>query len=251
MGGDVGIGVAVVTGGASGIGAACARALAREGWAVVVADMADASAVAVEVGGRFVRADVRSEEDWARVAREAGEEWDVLVNAAGVAAGGSVTEESLAGLRRVMGVNFEGVFLGTREAGRVMAARGRGAIVNIASVSGVRAAAGAAAYCASKAAVVMLSRCAALELGPRGVRVNCVLPGAVRTAMWEKQDWFRDRVAAVGPEAAWAELAEGVPLGRVAEAEDVAAVVTQLATSRSAFMTGAEVVVDGGLSTEW
>ena len=205
--------VAMVTGAASGIGAATAILLAREGAAVAVTDIADAGqAVADEItrsDGKalFVRLDVANEAAWedciGQVLGTFGK-LDIAVNNAGVAASWPVSEMALSEWRRVLHVNLDGVFLGTKYAIRAMRSGTGGSIINVASASGIKASAGASAYCASKAAVRMFSKTAALECAncePK-IRVNVVSPGGVKTQIWQKMDFWPGLVAQHGSEEA-------------------------------------------------
>jgi NAD(P)-dependent dehydrogenase (short-subunit alcohol dehydrogenase family) len=190
----------LITGAGSGIGRATALLLAAEGGRVFATDKdadraaetarevaeAGASAVALEL-------DVRVEEDWRsaieRVESEA-KRLDVLVANAGIALARPVEETSIEEWRNVMAVNLDGVFLGVKHTFRAMRRGGRGSVVIVSSASGARAQAGASAYSASKAAVRLLARCAALEGAPAGIRVNTILPGGVATEMWSSQPFF-------------------------------------------------------------
>lgn len=246
--------VALVTGAGSGIGRAAARQLAAEGAAVVCADLDEAGArAAAEAGGPSAspqRLDVTDEASWeAAVARvlDAHGRLDVLVHSAGVSAGAPLAEMALAEWRRVLAVNLDGAFLGTKHALRAMRAGG-GSIVHVASASGVRAAAGAAAYSASKAGLCMLAKAAAKECREQGVavRVNTVCPAGVKTPMWTSMPFFRDLVERLGSEdAAFASLEAG-PGGRFAEPADVVAAVLFLASDEARFVTGVDLLVDGG-----
>lgn len=239
----------LVTGAASGIGLATARAFAAAGAQVLVTDLdgdAAARAAAELPGAVGLALDVTSEPAWAAAIAAAGERLDVLVNNAGVAEAGALADHDLAVWRRVVAVNLDGVLLGLRAATPLLR-RARGCVVNVASASGKKAQPGAGAYCTSKAAVLMLSRVAALELAPDGVRVNCVLPGGVETPMWARQPFFKDLVAEKGGEAAaYAELARDTPLGRFCRPDEVAAAILSLAGDQAGFITGAELVLDGG-----
>ena len=245
--------VALITGAASGIGRATAALLTAGGARVVVADVDPAGAdVACEIGAdaKFVRLDVTDESAWHAAidaARAAFGALDILVNNAGITVTSPIEEMSLDQWRRVMSVNVDGAFLGIKHALPVMRERG-GAIVNVASASSIAAAPTAAAYCSSKAALAMLTKVAALEAAP-AVRVNSVHPGAVRTPLWRTNEWWDDAVRAAGDEdAAFAALAGGTPLGRIAAPEEVAQAIAWLASDEASFVTGAELVIDGGFT---
>lgn len=250
--------VALVTGAGSGIGRATAVLFAVEGATVLCTDL-DAGAVtatadAIRQRGRKASAcplDVTSEPSWEEaIARaEALGGPDVVVNCAGIAHARPIVEMTLEEWRRVMSVNLEGVLLGTKHGIRAMRAHGRGgSVVNVSSVSGVKAAATASAYCASKAAVCMLSRVAALECkaAADSVRVNAVLPTAVKTPMWRTMPFFQDLIRETGSEeAAFAKMsAAGGPSDRFAEPEEVAAAILFLASDEARFITGTELLVD-------
>jgi 3(or 17)beta-hydroxysteroid dehydrogenase len=251
--------VALVTGAASGIGRATALLLAKEGAKVAVTDRDEAGAkkVAAEIaaaGGEALplALDVTSEPAWeAAVAAVLGA-WsrlDIAVNNAGVSAASPVTETTLDHWRRVMAVNLDGVFLGTKHAVLAMRRGKGGSIVNVASASGVKASAGASAYCASNAAVIQFTKAVALECARQGdnVRVNAVLPAGVTTAMWEGMEFWPGLVAEQGGvHSAWQALAQSTPLRRFARPEEIAQGILFLAAEESAYMTGAGLVLDGG-----
>lgn len=252
--------VALVTGAASGIGRATAEVLLRDGVRVVLADRDEAELAAAVASldaepdlatGR--RLDVTSEADWREAVAwtvDTRGSLDVLVNCAGIAAGDSVADTQLETWRRVFAVNLEGALLGIREASRTMGPPGGGVIVNVGSASARKAVPGAAAYSCSKAALAMLTRVAALELAERGVRVNTVSPGGVATPMWSRQEWWAEHVRkSGGEEAARAALAADTPLRRMASAEEIARVIAFLTSDAAAYLTGADVPVDGGYST--
>lgn len=251
--------VALVTGAASGIGAATARLLAEKGLSIMCADIRAAAAAATakairRAGGAAVGCglDVSSEDSWSRATKKCVRELgrlDVLVNSAGVASATPTAETSLDEWRRVIAVNLDGVFLGTKHALRLMLEQGGGAIVNISSASGLRAIPGAAAYSASKAAVIMFTKSVAKEVAARGVRVNAVSPAGVKTPLWEQAPFFSQLVAKTGSEeAAYAALSSDTPLGRFAEPEEVAAAVWYLVNGASDFVTGENLVIDGGFT---
>jgi NAD(P)-dependent dehydrogenase (short-subunit alcohol dehydrogenase family) len=247
---------ALVTGAASGIGRATAILFAREGAHVLVTDLDPAGAAVVTSirngGGEahFVRHDVTDEVSWLEAiggVLEASGRLDILVNNAGIAFAKPLGEMTLAEWRRVMAVNLDGVFLGTREAVRVMRRTGGGAIVNMSSASGLVGSPLASAYCASKGAVRLFTKAVALEVAGDGIRVNSIHPGGVRTPIWAKADFWPGLVAKSGSEdAAFQALAAGAPLGRLADPEEIAEAILYLASDASKFMTGSELVIDGG-----
>lgn len=243
--------VALISGGASGIGLATARRLAEEGASVVLGDIDEEAAKRAcdgVAGASFERLDVTSDEDWRRAAdATAGRHGrlDVLVNSAGIAPTGSIEEVSLEDWRRTMSVNLDGTFLGCRHGVRVMKAGEGGSIVNLSSVSGIIGGHNLAAYNASKGAVRLLTKSVALHCARKGygIRCNSVHPGFVDTPML--QDLIR---RSRSPDETRAKLAASVPLGRNARAEEVAAMIAYLASDEAAFVTGAEFVIDGGVT---
>lgn len=229
--------VALVSGGARGLGAAYVRTLHAHGASVVVGDLLDAegAALADELGPRvrFVHLDVTSEESWAaavEVAVGLGGV-DVLVNNAGIANAGRIERYGREKWDAVLAVNLTGTYLGVRAVVPVMKAAGRGSIVNISSVEGMRGDAGLHGYVASKFGVRGLTKSLAVELGADGIRVNSVHPGFVLTPMTERLDVTLQRI----------------PLGRPAVPDDVAGAVLFLASDASAYVTGTELVIDGGM----
>jgi NAD(P)-dependent dehydrogenase (short-subunit alcohol dehydrogenase family) len=237
--------VALVSGGAQGMGAAHAAALAEAGAAVIVADVLDdageATAAALRARDhdvRFAPLDVRDPEAWASavdVAETAHGRLDVLVNNAGVITTGGVVDEPLESWDRVIAINQTGVFLGMKHAIPAMQRAGGGAIVNIASVLGVRGASDYIAYQASKAAVLAMTRCAAITHAAEHIRVNAVCPGTIQTPMHDAL-----------PSDANDEDLERTPMQRVGEAEEVSAAVVFLVGDGASFVTGTALHVDGG-----
>jgi 3alpha(or 20beta)-hydroxysteroid dehydrogenase len=231
--------VAIVTGGARGIGAAVARLLAAEGAAVVVADVLDAEGakLAAELGGpaRYAHLDVSTANGWQTVVAEAERELgpvSVLVNNAGILKWGTIEAQTLESFRRVIDVNLQGAWLGMRTTAPSLRRAGGGVIVNISSIAGLTGYAGIGSYVASKWGLRGLTKAAALELAPDRIRVCSVHPGAVRTAMTAD---FDDSFTA------------GQPLPRFGEPEEVARMVLFIITDAT-FSTGAEFVLDGGVT---
>ena len=240
--------VAIITGGAAGMGAAEARLFAREGAAVLIADVVNDDGLAVQnairdAGGdaEFVRTDVTSESDWQALtarALDAHGRLDILVNNAGLSSTSEADPDSSEGWRRIMDVNATGVFLGVKHAAAAMRRAGNGgSIVNISSIYGlVGSDGGHPAYHASKAAVRNFSKAMAVRLGPEGIRVNSVHPGFMPPM----------RSSAGLSNDARARLERAVPLRRTGEVDEVAWGVLFLASDEASYITGAELAIDGG-----
>ena len=250
--------VAVITGGASGLGAAMARRFVGEGARVVVVDVQrDAGAeVAAELGDAavFVRGDVTVEHDIAAAVDLAVGRWgrlDVMCNNAGFGgASGPISQLTSDDYDVTMGVLLKSVVLGTKHAALVMTPQGEGSIISTSSVCGIRAGIGPHLYSAAKAAVIMLTQSVALELAEHGIRVNCICPGYVATPLLgsARLDRHGNDVTARRIEVATNELADAQPLGRTGEPDDIAAMAAFLASDESRWITGAAQVVDGGLT---
>jgi NAD(P)-dependent dehydrogenase (short-subunit alcohol dehydrogenase family) len=250
--------VVLITGAASGIGLASAEACAREGADVVITDVnasageRQAQRLAAEgLKVEFRRQDVTSESDWREsvdhvLARHG--RLDALVNNAGIAAITPIEQETLEGWRRTQAVNMEGVFLGTREAIRAMKGRG-GSIVNLSSIEGIVGEPLLPAYNASKGGVRIFTKSAALHCAQAGhaIRVNSVHPGFVVTPL------IADAIGSLPPDQARAlheDLLRRIPLGRAAEPREIAMAVLFLVSDESSYMTGTELVVDGGYTAK-
>lgn len=239
--------VVLITGGGSGIGAASARRFATEGARVVVADLnGDAAAdVAREIGGHAVHGDIADPDDAERMVREAVTRFgrlDVLHNNAASGAAGRIADIDPASWSRTIAVNLTGHFLMTRAALPAMLDGGHGVVVNMATAAAVLVEEGVGAYAAAKAGVIALTRQTAVEYGRRGIRANCICPGAVATP----------------PTLAFVNAVEGVrarmeaanPLRRIAEPGELASVVVFLASDESSFVNGATIMVDGGATAD-
>ena len=223
----------LITGAGSGIGAATARRFAADGAEVIVADLSP-EAVADELGARAIVLDVRDEQQVAPAMAEL----DVLVNVAGIGSTTNAPETTLEVWENVFAVNARGTFLCCKHAIPGMAARGGGSIVNIASVAGLVGLRNRAAYCASKGAVISLTRALAVDHVADGIRVNAVAPGTVDSP------WVRRLVEDVGESLD--ALRARQPMGRLGTPEEIADAVVYLAAAE--FVTGSVLVIDGGLT---
>ena len=245
--------LAIITGGASGIGAATARRFVDEGAKVLIADVniEKAGALAEALGDYAASAklDVRQPEDWRTVMEIASEIGPVttLVNSAGIQIPGTIESADLGAFRLTMGVNLEGVFLGCKFGVEALKGSNGGSIINVASTMGVRANHLMAAYCASKGGVRMLTRSVALHCADQGydIRVNAVVPGTIHTEMVEDFATAAEQ-AGQDRDAVIERLKAVQPMGRMGTAEEVANAIVYLASDESAFTTGADLPVDGG-----
>jgi 3alpha(or 20beta)-hydroxysteroid dehydrogenase len=231
--------VAIITGAARGQGRAEAALFAAEGASVVLTDVLDdageEAAAAIGAAARYRTLDVTSEDDWARVVAGVVAELgrvDVLVNNAAIFHRRALEDETVDAMQRTWSVNLLGPFLGMRTVAGPMRATGRGSIVNVSSAAGLTGFGWQSAYGSSKWALRGLTKIAAVELGPAGIRVNSVHPGVVDTEM----------IAGLG-----ADRFTGAPIGRSAQPEEIAQVVRFLASDAASYLTGAEVSVDGGM----
>ncbi len=255
--------VALITGGASGIGRSCAERLTQEGAIVVVTDLQDdkgAQTVAAitAAGGQasYLHHDVVSEQAWidvvAAVKAQHGR-LDILVNNAGVGISGSVLTMPLADFQKQTAINLDGVFLGVKHSIPLMRENGGGSIINMSSVAGLKGSAILAGYCATKGAVRLFTKSVALECAAAkdGIRVNSVHPGIIETPIWDSimgTGEVGDNARPPRPAVLDAMTLEGVPLGKKGFPEDIANGVLWLASEESRYVTGAELVIDGGFS---
>jgi 3alpha(or 20beta)-hydroxysteroid dehydrogenase len=229
--------VALVSGGARGMGASHARALAAQGARVVLGDILDPEGELVAKGigdaARYVHLDVTQPDDWTAAVALATTEFgglDILVNNAGIMNFGMIEDYELSEWHKILDINLTGVYLGIRAVVAPMKAAGRGSIINISSIEGIGGTIATHGYTATKFAVRGLTKSVALELGPSGIRVNSIHPGLIKTPMtdWVPEDIFQ------------------TALGRAAEPEEVSNLVVYLASDESSYSTGSEFVVDGG-----
>lgn len=243
--------IALITGAASGIGLATAQRFAQEGAVVMLADrnadgLRDARATLSDAGHETVTLDVTDEQAWIALAdRIAGQfgKLDILVNNAGFGKFASIADTSLDQWRAIIAVNLDSVFLGTKYLLPLLAKSGSGAIVNMSSIRGIVAGDGTGSYCAAKGGVRMFTKATALECATagNGVRANSVHPGHIATPL-------------TAPAYADADIARtllaDVPIGRIGHPEEIANAILFLASDESSYMTGAELVIDGGTTAQ-
>lgn len=237
--------VAIISGAARGQGAAAARLFVAEGARVVIGDVLDdlGKELADSLGAAAVyrHLDVSSEDDWTNVVNETVEAWggvDILVNNAGILRFAALPDMPLEDYLRIVNVNQVGTFLGMRTVAKPMMQAGKGSIVNISSIEGLAGMPYLTAYTSTKFAIRGMTKVAALELGPHGIRVNSVHPGMIET------DMVKD--AAGGHDVDLSPAAKRIALRRMGQSEDIAEVVLFLASDRSSYVTGAELAADGG-----
>jgi NAD(P)-dependent dehydrogenase (short-subunit alcohol dehydrogenase family) len=248
--------VAIVTGGASGLGYATVEKFVAEGARVVIADRDEERgkelADACGATARFQRVDVADADQVCELVSAAVSEFGglhVMVNNAGVSSkmAKSFLHDDLADFSRVMSVNLLGIMLGTREAGKHMSTAGGGSIINVSSIGGIQAGGGVMTYRASKAAVLHFTKCAAIELAPYDIRVNCLAPGSIPTPILESSAMSMPADAREGfVKASRQAMRDNRPLEREGTPEDVAEAALYFASDRSAYVTGTVLPVDGG-----
>jgi NAD(P)-dependent dehydrogenase (short-subunit alcohol dehydrogenase family) len=250
--------VAIVTGGASGIGEACSETLAREGASVLITDIDDALgkdvvARIVKAGGKaqYLRHDVRDEAGWPGVIAEAEKRFgrlDILVANAGIGVMAPIETMTLADWQRQQAINLDGVFLSVKHAIPALRRAGGGSLVLMSSIAGLRGAPGLAAYSATKGGVRLLAKSVALEHAHDNIRCNSVHPGIIATPIWGKIPTGAEgnrRNAPIDPRE---RAAAASPIARVGEAQDIANGVLFLCTDAANYMTGQELVIDGGIT---
>jgi NAD(P)-dependent dehydrogenase (short-subunit alcohol dehydrogenase family) len=242
--------VALVTGGGTGIGAAVARRLSADGYAVVVTGRRSGpiEEVAGELGGHAIVADTGDASDAERAVAETFERYGglhALVCNAGIGGEGSLRDLDPGTWDEVLRVNLTGAFFMARAAIEHLAAA-RGSIVTVSSAAGLRASPDSLAYCASKAGLAMLTQCIAVDHGPEGVRANCVCPGWVRTPMADEEMTALGERLGTGRDAAYDTCLVDVPLRRAASPDEVAAVVSWLLSDEASYVNGAVLPIDGG-----
>jgi len=252
--------VALVTGGASGIGAAIAELLAREGASVAVTDVDELNGPEVVAGIRkaggeaiFLTQDVTSEARWSEVVAEVGAHYgrlDILVSNAGIGiAVPTIVEMSLADWRRQTAINLDGVFLSVKHCLPLMRKTGGGSIILMSSLAGLRGAPGLAGYCATKGGVRLFAKAIAMECASfaDGIRVNSVHPGIIDTPIWGKIPTEATGATPNAPIDVEERARMATPLGRAGQASEIAAGVLYLASDASRYVTGTELVIDGGM----
>lgn len=246
--------VVLITGGGTGIGTAIAERFVAEGAKICITgrrqEMLDKAARSLLAGTvATCPGDVTKYEDVERMVKTAltfGGRLDVVVNNAGIDPGGTVTDVDVELWRQVIEINLTGPFLVMKAAIPHMIRGGGGSIINISSLGGLRCLPGMAAYCSSKAALIMLTKQAALDYGPFKVRCNAVCPGATRTAMLESALSPLAQALSTDVDGVFARISSNVPLRRVAAPDEISGICSYLASDDSSFMTGSVLLIDGG-----
>jgi NAD(P)-dependent dehydrogenase (short-subunit alcohol dehydrogenase family) len=255
--------IALVTGGASGIGKATVRKLASLGCTTVIADidLAAGEVLATQLTDEHCKSDycyldVCDESTWNDVLKTVMQKYqklDIMVNSAGITLVKPILETNLSQWQHIMNTNLSSVFLGTKMAMQLMLSEKKGSIINIASAYGMVASAFSSQYCASKAGVINFSKAAALECAQMGtsIRVNCISPSIVDTPIWQKTPWWDEKVQQFGSEEkVKEEITQYIPIHRFAQPKEIAAVIAFLASDESSYIVGANVVVDGGFTAQ-
>ncbi|HVU21430.1 MAG TPA: SDR family oxidoreductase [Rhizomicrobium sp.] len=254
--------IALVTGAGSGIGRACALAMAVEGADVAITDIdqpggTETCAMIAATGNRsrFLHHDVANEQSWKDVLGALGNSVHVLVNNAGVCIAAPLAEMSAESWKRQLAINLDSIFFGTKHAMPLLAAAGGSSIINMSSVAGLKGVAGLSGYCATKGGVRLFTKAIALECAQAGnkVRVNSIHPGAIETPIWVKMGYDgklppRDALHfSNAMEMARAASVAATPVGHAGLPADIASAVVFLASDESSFITGTELIVDGGV----
>jgi NAD(P)-dependent dehydrogenase (short-subunit alcohol dehydrogenase family) len=237
--------VAIITGGASGIGKATAELFAQEGAKVVIGDLADSEGekIAKQIGGMFVATDVREAKAVEKLVKSAVDKFgglDIMFNNAGIGVTSPLIETTEELYSNTIRIDLDGVYWGLKFGGKVMVAQKRGAIVNTASVAGIRGSIGLSAYNAAKHGVVGLTRAGALEFAPAGVRVNCICPGIIDTPLVARAFGSSEEIRET--------MHRFHPLGRMGKPIEIAKCVLFLASDDASFVTGHALVIDGGIT---
>ncbi|MCC8060634.1 MAG: glucose 1-dehydrogenase [Clostridiales bacterium] len=244
--------VVFITGAGAGIGVAAARKFGEEGAIVACNSVTDSAAKVIDelkrqgIESLFVQGDISLEADAVRMVQEVVDAYgriDVLVNNAGIVLGGTIDDTKLEDFRRTLDVNVIGTFLMSQEAVKVMKRQGGGVIVNTASVAGIKGLKNRLAYASSKAAVIAMTKCLATELSGDHIRVNCVSPGTTMTPSLQERIHSSD-----DPEEAKRQFFARQPIGRLGEPEEIAEALLFAASDAAAFMTGSNIVIDGGMT---
>jgi NAD(P)-dependent dehydrogenase (short-subunit alcohol dehydrogenase family) len=255
--------IALITGGARGLGAEGAKAMAREGAKVMIGDLLDdlgkrTVAEINDAGGKaaYTHHDATDEKGWQEIVKKTVEQFgglNILVNNAGIEIVKTIEDTTLADLQRISAINEHGVFMGVKYAIEPMKAAGGGSIINLSSVAGMQGFVGLAAYCMTKGGVRLLTKAAAVELArtKTGIRVNSIHPGLIGTAMAQRLfEGYTLNGFVESEDSAVARFVERHPIGRLGIPADIANAIVFLASDESAFITGTEIVVDGGLCAD-